>query len=293
MQAFLQQLLNSMVLGGAYVLVALGLFMVFSTLHIPNFAHGEMFAVGGYLQYTFVVGLSMGFLSATLLVILSTAVLGAFLWVTVFRRLQRVSVMAVLLGSIAVAIIMQELIALIWGRDQLGVPTPISGVVDLSGLRIAEYRLFIIGTVVVVSLAMGALVYRTLFGRQLRALAQNAEIANLSGIDSRFVAIVTFVLGSSLAGFAGALLAPTLVLDPHMGFSFTLVAFTILVLVGSGGRMAAVVFTGFALATLETLTAGYVSNSLRTAAVFSVLIVFLIVRPEGAVRSASSIKVRL
>lgn len=293
MNLILQQIANGLVLGGAYVLVALGLFMLFSTLHIPNFAHGEMYAIGAYLQYTFVVQLNLSFWVGLVLTVVGVGILGWILEILVFRRLGSSSVLAILVGSLALAIVLQELIQLIWGKDALAMPAPISGVADIGPVRIANYRILIIGAVIVTALAIAWLVYRSRFGRSLRAYAQNSEIARLAGLSVRFIGSATFIIGSAIAGLAGALLAPTLTLDPHMGFHPTLVAFVILVVAGAGGRMATVVAAGFLIAILETFVAGFINNSAREIVVFVALVIFLAFRPEGIRRLASTERARL
>ncbi|HEY9562412.1 MAG TPA: branched-chain amino acid ABC transporter permease [Nocardioides sp.] len=293
MDLFLQQCVNGLVLGGAYVLVALGLYLIFSAMHIPNFAHGEMFALGAFLQYMFVVTIGLPFFVGMACSVLVVGAVGALLERTVFRRLQRISTVAILVGSLALAIVIQELLMLIWGKDALAVRAPFEGQVELGPVVISAYRFFIICAVVVVSVVLGIVVHRTVYGRRLRALAQNREVASLTGINTSLIGSLTFAVGSALAGLAGALLAPTTAIQPHMGFQPTLIAFVVLVVVGAGGRMGAVIAVGFLIAVIETLAAGYISNTSRGIVVFAGLVVFLAVRPEGAVQQASSTKVRL
>jgi branched-chain amino acid transport system permease protein len=286
MTVFLQQIANGLVLGGAYVLVATGLFVVYSTLHLPNFAHGETFALGAYLQYTFVRGLDLNFWLAVPLTLVAVGTVGALLERVVFRRLYPKPLLSVFVASLALSVILQELIALVWGREGLAVAAPLAGVHELGGVRIADYRIFVLVAVAAISVALAVLVYRSNFGRSLRALAQNREIAVLAGLNVNFISSATVALSAALAGLAGALLAPTVTLDPQMGFHPTLVAFVILVIAGGSGRLATVAFGGLAVAVLETLAAGYIDNTMRTTVVFVALVVFLMVRPEGAFKSA-------
>lgn len=293
MDMFLQQVANGMVLGGAYVLVALGLFMVFTTLHLPNFAHGEMYALGAYIQFALVVAAGIPFWIAMCGTVVIVGALGWVLERTIFRRLYSANILSVLVGSLALAMILQEVIALVWGQDPLTVPAPIEGISDLGPVRIADYRVLIVVLVLLVSVALSWFVYKSRFGRSLRAIAQNRTVAELAGINVARVGSLTFVIASAVAGLAGALLAPTGNLEPHMGLHPTLVAFAILVVAGSGGRMATVVIGGFTVAILETLAAGYIDNMARSMIVFIALVLFLIVRPQGAFRSASEEKVQV
>lgn len=293
MELFLQQVVNGVVLGGAYSLVALGLFLVFNALHVPNFAHGELFALGAYLQYTCVVGMGLPFFGSLPLVCGAAGLIGIVLERLVFRRLERFNTVAVLVATLALAIVIQELIAKVWGQDYIAVPNPLSAVVEIGGIRVSAYRLVIVTVVLAVAAAVAVAVYRSTYGRSLRAVAQNREIAELTGIDVRRVTIATFALSAGLAGLAGALLAPTVSLNAHMGFHPTLVAFAILVVIGAGARTSAVLVASFAVAIGETLVAGYVSNTARTAVVFVVLVLFLAWRPDGVRRQPSEAKAML
>lgn len=293
MDIVLQQLANAAVLGSAYTLVTIGLYLVYTSLHIPNFAHGELFAVGAYLQFTFVTLLEIPFFPALGLSVVVAAAVGALLHLVVFRRLGRMSGFSILIGSLALAIVMQELISLVWGRDQVAVAAPFTEVWELGGVRISAYRVLILAIALTAAAIVAFVVYRTAYGRSLRAIAQNREIAELSGISVGRVALVTFALSAGLAGLAGALLAPTTTVDPHMGFHPTLVAFAILVVIGSGARLGAVVIGSMLVALAETFAAAYIANSARTAVVFLLLIMFLLVKPQGARRLATEMKVKL
>ncbi|PRZ40864.1 amino acid/amide ABC transporter membrane protein 1 (HAAT family) [Antricoccus suffuscus] len=293
MSLLLQQIVNGLVLGGAYVLIALGLFLVFTALHIPNFAHGEMYALGAFLQYTLVVGLGMNFFVGVALSAVGVAVIGALLEISVFRRLASRTLITVLVGSLALSIVIQELLVMVWGKDVLAVPAPMQGMVQIGGIRITTYRLLIIVVVMVVAAIAGWLVYRTSYGRQVRALAQNREIAEMTAINVGGIGTITFALGAGLAGIAGALLAPTVAIEPRMGFHPTLVAFMILVVVGGGGRMLSIVLGGFLIAAIEVLAGSYISHVAQGIVVFALLVVFLSVRPEGAIRQGGVQKVTL
>ena len=293
MDVFLQQITNALVLGGAYVLVTLGLFLIFSVLDIPNFAHGEMYALGAYLQYLFVVQIGLPFFVALVLAMAGTALVGVIMERAVFQRLRRVGLFPILISSLALAIILQQAITLIWGTNPVTVPQPVGGVLEIGSIRISAYRLIIVVLVLLTAGAVAWLVYRSGFGKRLRALAENRDLAQLAGVKVGLIGTLTFALGSALAGLAGGLLSAAAPMNPYMGFHPMLVAFVILVVVGSGGRLGAAVIGGFTVAVLETLTAGYISNALRTAVVFAALVVFLILRPEGAVRGVTAERARL
>lgn len=293
MDLILQQLVNGLALGGAYTLVALGLFLLYNCLHLPNFAHGEMYALGAYFQYTFTVALGLPFLVGTVGAMVCAALVSIILERIVFRPMRSDSGFTILIGSLALAIVLQEVIALAWGRDLLAVPSLFTEVVDIGGVRISAQRLLVILVVLVATAALAYIVYRTTYGRSLRAIAQNREVAILSGIDVSRVTVVTFAIAGALAGLAGALIAPTTSIEPHMGFHPTLVAFAILVVIGGGARLTAVVIGAFVIAVGETIAAALISSAARTAVVFIALVIFLLIRPEGARRVLSEVKGRL
>lgn len=293
MDVLLQQLANALVLGGAYVLVALGLFLIFSVLDIPNFAHGEMYAAGAYLQFLFTVQVGLPFVVGLLLAVVATALLGMVLERTVFRRFRGVGLFPVLIASLALGIVLQQVIALVWGTNPVTVPAPVEGVTAIGPVLISNYRLVVVGVVLAAAAGMAWLVYRSAFGRTLRALAQNRPLAELAGVRVSRVGTLTFGVGSALAGLAGGLLSAAGPMSPYMGFHPMLVAFVVLVVVGGGGRLSAAVAGGLAVAVVETLTAGYVSNALRLAVVFVAMVAFLVWRPEGAIRQVSAERARL
>jgi branched-chain amino acid transport system permease protein len=293
MDIFLQQIVNAAVLAASYVAVTVGLFLIFNVLHIPNFAHGEMYALGAYCQYSFVVLFGLPFFLSVALSVVSVALVGLVIERFVFRRLAAVSMTAVLMGSLALATILQELIQFIWGGTPVSVPIPFGTVAQIGAVRVGLYRLLIMAIVLVACAIVGWVVYYSGFGRKLRALAQNSDLSQLSGVNVSRVATLTFMLGCAMTGLAGALLSAAGSLEPYMGFYPTLVAFVILTIIGNGGRLPIVLAGGIGIAILETLTAGYVSNAMRTAVVFLMLVVFLIWHPDGAFRGEAAEKAQL
>ncbi|MGE0800057.1 MAG: branched-chain amino acid ABC transporter permease [Lautropia sp.] len=293
MNVLLQQIANAAVLAAAYLAVTVGLFLIFNVLHIPNFAHGEMYALGAYFQYTLVVLLGLPFFPSVVLSMALVAVTGYLVERFVFRRLVGFGLLSVLMGSLALATVLQEVIRLTWGGTPISVPLPLPAVVELGNVRIGMYRLLVMGVVLVACALTGWIVYYSGFGRKLRALAQNRDLSEYAGVNVTGVGALTFMLGSALTGLAGALSSAAGSLEPHMGFYPTLVAFVILTIVGAGGRLPMVVAGGIAIAIIETLTAGYISNAMRTAVVFAMLVAFLVWRPDGAYRGAAVERARL
>lgn len=293
MELLLQQMMNALALGATYLLIALGLFLIYTVLDIPNFAHGELLTFGAYSQYLFAVQLGIPFLIALVLSCVASGLIGLGLYLGVFGWLRKAPLITVLIASLALSITLQQVIGLIWGTAPLTVPTPIADVLHIGPTSIPTYLAVVFVVALVVAASLAWLVYRSGYGKKLRSLAQNRTLAELAGVPVRRITIITFVIGSVLGGLAGAMLSAAQPMNPYMGTHPVLVSFVILILIGAGGRLRAVVAVSFVFAIAETLTAGYIANALRESVVIFVLLIFLAIKPEGVIRNASTERARL
>jgi len=282
MTTLIQQVANGLVLGSSYALIALGLLLIFGVLHVPNFAHGQMYMLAALVTIHATQG-GLPYLLAMLAGLAVVGVIGTAMWLGVFRPLERGPRVAMFIAALALGVIFEEGARLIWGGLPVAIDPPIAGVVDVGGVRIGTFRLLVLCGTVATLLAVWWLVYRTRFGRMLRAAAQNRDAAMLIGVNVRRVSTYAFAIGSMLAGVAGALLAGTKPFTPFEGFFPTLVAFIILILAGTR-RLGAVVAGGFAVGIAQVLVAGYISPALQTTVVFAALILVLAVMPAGLQR---------
>ena len=297
METLLQQLINGIVLGSVYALVALGYTMVYGILGLINFAHGEVVMVGAMVTLA-VIKLLAGSglpLAVQLLIALAVAIpvcmaLGATIERVAYRPLRNAPRLAPLITAIGVSIVLQYLVVLIWGRGYHPYPellptTPI----DIAGARISPAQIII---VVFSALMMGALlwlVHHTRLGRAMRATAENPAVARLMGVNVNHVITMTFVIGSGLGAIAGVLVSINYsVAHYQMGFMLGLKAFTAAVL-GGIGNLAGAMVGGLLLGLIEALGSGYVGDltggvfgsNYRDVFAFIVLIVVLIFRPSG------------
>jgi branched-chain amino acid transport system permease protein len=297
METLLQQLINGIVLGSVYALVALGYTMVYGILGLINFAHGEVVMVGAMVTLA-VIKLLAGSglpLAVQLLIALGVAIpacmaLGATIERVAYRPLRNAPRLAPLITAIGVSIVLQYLVVLIWGRGYHPYPellptTPI----DIAGARISPAQIII---VVFSALMMGALlwlVHHTRLGRAMRATAENPAVARLMGVNVNHVITMTFVIGSGLGAIAGILVSVNYsVAHYQMGFMLGLKAFTAAVL-GGIGNLAGAMVGGLLLGLIEALGSGYVGDltggvfgsNYRDVFAFIVLIVVLIFRPSG------------
>ncbi|NBS95127.1 MAG: branched-chain amino acid ABC transporter permease [Betaproteobacteria bacterium] len=299
MDIFLQQILNGLVLGSVYALVALGYTMVYGILQLINFAHGEVLMVGAMTAVTVVNLLQKtvpGIPGPILLIIgigcaIPVCILLALVIERVaYRPLRHAPRLAPLITAIGVSIVIQTLAMMIWKPNPIVFPDLLpTDPIELGGALLAPKQALIL---VVSALMMGGLlmlVYRTRLGRAMRATAENPRIAALMGVDANRVIALTFAIGAALAAVAGVLVAMNYnIAQFAMGFMPGLKAFTAAVL-GGIGNLAGAVVGGLLLGIIESLGAGYIGDltngflgsHYQDIFAFVVLIGVLLFRPSG------------
>jgi branched-chain amino acid transport system permease protein len=299
LDTFLQQILNGLVLGSVYALVALGYTMVYGILQLINFAHGEVLMVGAMTAVTVVNLLQKtvpGIPGPILLIIgIGCAIpvcilLSLVIERVAYRPLRHAPRLAPLITAIGVSIVIQTLAMMIWKPNPVVFPDLLpTDPIELGGALLAPKQALIL---VVSALMMGGLlllVYRTRLGRSMRATAENPRIAALMGVDANRVIALTFAIGAALAAVAGVLVAMNYnIAQFAMGFMPGLKAFTAAVL-GGIGNLAGAVVGGLLLGIIESLGAGYIGDltngflgsHYQDIFAFVVLIGVLLLRPSG------------
>jgi len=289
LEAFLQHLVNGLVLGGTYALLGIGLTLIFGLMNVVNFAHGEFYTLGAYAAFATLAVLDLPFLAAIPVAIAVGIALGALCERVLLRPLRGESIDSVMLVMIGVWIAMQNTELLVWGGVAKSIPHPFSTRPLVVGpLGIAPLRLFVF--VVAIALIVGAhlVIHRTRLGRAMRATFQDADTAALMGVRIRRIHTATFALGSGLAAAAGALLGPIFLVYPSMGDLASLKAFSVVIL-GGLGNVAGATVGGLLLGVAEELGAGYISSGYRDAVGFVIIILVLLVRPAGLFTRAERI----
>jgi branched-chain amino acid transport system permease protein len=295
MDIFIQQILNGLVLGSVYAIIALGYTMVYGILGIINFAHGDVLMVGAMVALS-AIGVPT-LIIALIIAAVVCSVVGYTIERVAYRPLRRAPRLAPLITAIGVSILLQTLAMMIWSRNPLPfpqlLPTDPLNVIKAGpnnpGAVISMTEIVII---VVAFLVMGGLlllVHKTKLGRAMRAIAENPNVASLMGVNPNFVISATFMIGSALAALAGVMIASEYG-NAHfyMGFIPGLKAFTAAVLGGIGNLGGAMV-GGVVLGLIEQLGAGYIGNltggvfgsNYQDVFAFIVLIVVLVFRPSG------------
>jgi branched-chain amino acid transport system permease protein len=279
---FLQQVVNGIMLGSTYSLVAIGYTLIFGVLGLLHFAHGEVFMLGAYFGLQVVLGLKLGAPGAIVGAMTGTAVMGFLIERVAFRPIKKEYFLAPLIATIGITIILQETATKIFGSESVGFPKTITiqtfqwGPVATSNLQL---------TILAISLflmaALHFFVSRTKLGRAMRSTAENATTARLLGVNVNRIILLTFIVASSLAGAAGVLVGMAYnSISPYMGAQMAGKGFAIMLLGGLGNLRGAMV-GGLILGVAEVLSVGYLASSYRDAFAFGVMILILIFRPSG------------
>lgn len=301
MDIFLQQIVNGLVLGSIYALIALGYTMVYGVLGIINFAHGEVLMIGAMVSLSLlrlIMGLTSGLPGwLTLLIVLPVTMAfcaGLSYWIEriAYRPLRNAPRLAPLISAIGMSILLQTIAMLIWSRNPMTYPQLLpSSPIELgaTGATITGKEIVIIVTALVVMCGLLFLVEKTKLGRAMRATAEQTQIASLMGVNPNRVISITFMLGGALAGLAGVMIASNYGnVHFYMGFIPGLKAFTAAVLGGIGNLQGAML-GGLLLGLIESLGAGYIGeltggvfgSNYQDIFAFLVLILVLVLRPTG------------
>ncbi|PIX96765.1 MAG: branched-chain amino acid ABC transporter permease [Hydrogenophilales bacterium CG_4_9_14_3_um_filter_63_34] len=299
MDIFLQQLVNGLVLGSIYALVALGYTMVYGILELINFAHGEVTMIGAMVALT-VIGALLGaapdlpgvlvVLAGILVAIPACMALAFTIEKIAYRPLRKAPRLAPLITAIGVSIILQNLAMLIWGRQYVSFPAILpTRKYEFLGANISLLQIAIVVLALAVMAGLWLLVEKTRLGRAMRATAQSREVAELMGVNVDRVISATFIIGAAIAAIAGVMVSAYYGLAHYyMGFMLGLKAFSAAVL-GGIGNIAGAMLGGLLLGVIEALGAGYIGDltggflgsHYQDVFAFFVLIGVLVFRPSG------------
>jgi branched-chain amino acid transport system permease protein len=286
---FLQHLVNTVILGGTYALLGIGLTLIFGIMRVVNFTHGELYAFGAYAVFALAMLLGVNFFLALLLAILGGVVIGALVEMALLRPMRGADIDTTMLVMIGAWIVMQNTEMLAWGGVAKAVVTPFPEVPLVIGpVSVSYLRLFVLAMALVLIAGAYVLINRTKLGKAMRATFQDPDTAALMGVNINRIYTATFAIGSGLAAAAGALLGPVFLAVPTMGDLAALKSFAIVILGGLGSITGATI-GGFILAFAEELGAGYVSSGYRDAMGFLIIILVLMFRPTGLFARAERI----
>jgi len=294
MAYFLQQLINGLKLGSMFGLIAIGYTMVYGIIGMINFAHGDIFMIGGFVTIIAfmvlgLVGISWVPLALLCMLILAMAFTALYGWTVervAYRPLRGSNRLAPLISAIGMSIFLQNYVQLLQGARNKALPPLIQGSIQLMEVKgftvqLGYVQILIVLLTVALMIGLTLLISRTSLGRQQRACAQDMKMAALLGVDVDRTIALTFVMGAGLAAVAGLVwLMYYGVIDFYVGFMAGIKAFTAAVLGGIGsvpGAMLGGILIGF----IDTFWAGYFSSDYKDVATFAILVLVLIFRPTG------------
>jgi branched-chain amino acid transport system permease protein len=279
---FWQQVVNGLTLGGVYALVAIGYTLVYGVLGMINFAHGSIYTLGAYLAFTAVVVLHLPFPLAFLFSLVLTALAGIVVERTGYFPLRNASVETQIICIFGLSIVLDNTIMLVWGATPKAFPADLFPThYQFGELILSPVQIIIILFALAIMGALYLLVYRTKIGLAMRAIALNPEAAHLMGINIGKVRLQTFVLSAALASSAGTLVGVYYkIITYNLGLGTVIKAFVVSIL-GGIGNIAGAMVGGLVLGQVETLGAAYVSTGYKDAFAFIVMILVLMLRPNG------------
>ena len=278
---WLQQALNALQLGSIYALIALGYSMVYGTLSMINFAHGDVFMVGAFLCFLAGTALGLPFVPTLLLAMCGAALLGVAIERLAYKPLRNAPRVSAIITALGVGLFLENLMLAFYPYPQ-NVPRLLENVtLHLGGVSISSLQVVIIGLSLALMLVLDHVVHRTPVGMAMRAISWDKSYVPLMGISVNLIISITFAIGAGLAGAAGTMYGLAYpVIDPYMGVLIGWKAF-IAAVVGGIGNIRGAMIGAFILGGVEIMVVALLPSTYRDLVVFSLLLALIIVRPHG------------
>jgi neutral amino acid transport system permease protein len=282
--------LNGLSLGSIYALGAVGLTLVYGILKLVNFAHGDFLTFGLYMAYLVNVTWGLPLVAGVFFAMATTAIMALFLERVMWRpmRARRAGVLQLLLMSIGLAFIIRAVVQWFWSTEIRTLNVNVTDTVVLFGLRIGRTSLIVIIVGFAVLIGVGLMLRYTLLGKRMRAIADDLELAETAGIDTTRVITYTWLFAGGLAGLAGVLAGAVTDVEPELGFSLLLPIFAAVVVGGIGDAYGALA-GGIVLGLITEWSTMFIDSRWKLSIGFLVLIIVLIIRPQGIFGRARSI----
>jgi branched-chain amino acid transport system permease protein len=279
-----QVLINGVVLSANYALIALGITLIFGILGILNFAHGQMFMIGGFMVYYVYAIFGLPYLLALATAAAVLGLIGVAFEVLFFRRVLRIAKREEnsMLLAVGTALLLENIALFAFGEKQRGVPPLIGGVYRIGDAFLPTGRLLVVVLAIVLIAALLLFVQYTKPGRAMRALAQDREATLLMGVDVDRISALGFGIGAMLAGLAGGLLITISAVNAGIGTVTSIKAF-IMIMVGGAGVVAGAILGAIVLGFAEAIGYALIPGSITYLLIFVGLILFLIIRPQGII----------
>lgn len=279
----IQQLFNGLVIGSIYTLVALGLTIIFGILGIAHFAHGSVAMFGGYLTFFFISSLGLGLFPAMALAMAVGALLGVGLERVAYYPVRNAPPINAFIIALGLTLIIEKSNLIVFGVDQIIIPTGFNRVFNIGGVTLPELRIYILAIAAALVVALTILIQKTWMGMAVRAVAQNRPAAVLMGINVNAVSMFVFGLSSALGVAAGVLVGALFAIAPGVSGGLVVKGFAVLILGGLGSIPGAIV-GGLVLGVSETFASAFISSAYKDVIAFLLMIGVLLVKPEGLMR---------
>lgn len=276
-----EQIVNGIVTGSVYAIVAVGMTMTFGVLRAINFAHGEYYMLGTFAAWYVIDKLDAPYGASVIAALVVTGAIGALIGRLVMQHMIAAPFQSGVLATIGVSLILQNVVILGFGGGYKYFNGGYIEPVEIFGISLAQQRILIVIVALAVFAGLELLVRTTWLGRSMRAVAQNIDCCQVVGVDVPQVVLHTFILGTMLAALSGVLTAPLNVsVYGGMGEMITLKTFAIIV-IGGMGNVRGTLYAGWILGIVESFVAGYLGLQFRDAVGFVALIIILMWRPSG------------
>lgn len=288
----IQQLMNGLILGSTYALIALGYTMVYGIIELINFAHGEIYMFGAFAGLILVTVLKVPFILAFLMAMALAALLGITVEYLAYRPLRRSSRLSALISAIGASIFLSNLALLIMGAQPYSFPSPFeTKVYQTSLFIISRVEIAVLLSSFLLMIGLTFFVQKTKVGKAMRATAQDKDTASLMGININKIVTITFAIGSALGAAAGVMVGIYFhTVTPTMGLMPGLKGFVAAVL-GGIGNIPGAMLGGFLLGVTEVIATAYISSQYRDAVAFALLIIVLLLKPAGLLGRTAQEKV--
>ena len=276
-----QVILNGLITGSIYALIACGFSLIYSTNKFIHFAHGISVVIASYILFLLFAQFSLPLSLSIILTIVLSSLVGLLMYRLIYHPLQKrkASNIILLLASFAILILGQNLLQIIFGVNIKTIPLDYS-TYSFLGLNITLVQIITVITSLIILLLLFFFMKKTKLGRNIRAVADNEELASIIGINPRKIADLTFIIGSGIAGIAGILVALEFSISATMGTNLIIKGFTGAI-VGGIASVPASIIGSYILGIIENLGVFYISSSYKDAISFIILFLFLLLKPEG------------
>ena len=274
-----QVLFNGLTIGSIYVLVSLGFNMVFGVMRIINFAHGELYMIGAFITFLLYGFLKINYLLTLVVSAFAVGLFGVLLERTLFRRVRHEELNSMIL-SLGIALIIQNVFSLVFGPQDLSIPTAYTGIISLGFFSYPVERLIMVLFSFIIISFVYIFIKFTRYGNAIRAVVQDLEAAAIQGIHINRVYSLSFGISASLAAIAGGLLGPIFSISPFMG-SFALIKAFIVVILGGLGSFGGAVVGGLLLGFHDSIVSTFVGGAANDMMGFLIIILIILFRPSG------------